>query len=94
MSIQISRQDIVSDYLFDYVQEDRYLKLQVEPYMELLGIEPLPSQVAIINAIFDVLIVLYNGFSKYACHISNAKFCLFYFLLLIDFFFFSLIDLE
>ena len=51
MSIQISRQDIVSDYLFNYVQEDRYLKLQVEPYMELLGVEPLPSQVAIINAI-------------------------------------------
>ena len=51
MAVEISRKDIISNYLFDYVAEERYLKLQVNPYMELLGIEPLPSQVAILNAI-------------------------------------------
>lgn len=51
MSIEISRKDIVSDYLSDYSKEDKFLKLPVEPYMDLLGIEPLPSQKAIINAI-------------------------------------------
>ena len=49
--MELSRTDIIADYLFDYIPEDRFLKLPVEPYMELLGIEPLPSQVAIINAI-------------------------------------------
>ncbi len=51
MSIEISREDILSDYIADYCQESKFLKLPVEPYMELLGITPLPSQVAIINAI-------------------------------------------
>lgn len=51
MAVEISRKDIISNYLFEYVAEERYLKLQVNPYMELLGIEPLPSQVAILNAI-------------------------------------------
>ena len=51
MSIEISREDILSDYIADYCQEDKFLKLPVEPYMELLGITPLPSQIAIINAI-------------------------------------------
>ena len=51
MSIEISRKDILSDYICDYSPEDKFLKLPVEPYMDLLGITPLPSQVAIINAI-------------------------------------------
>ena len=51
MSIEISREDILSDYIADYCQESKFLKLPVEPYMDLLGITPLPSQVAIINAI-------------------------------------------
>ena len=51
MSIEISRKDILSEYICDYNVEDKFLKLPVEPYMELLGITPLPSQVAIINAI-------------------------------------------
>mgnify|MGYP001393798299 FL=1 len=51
MSIEISRKDILSEYICDYSAEDKFLKLPVEPYMELLGITPLPSQVAIINAI-------------------------------------------
>ena len=51
MSIEISRKDILSEYICDYPVEDKFLKLPVEPYMDLLGIEPLPSQMAIINAI-------------------------------------------
>ena len=51
MTIEISRKDILSEYIFDYPVEDKFLKLPVEPYMELLGITPLASQVAIINAI-------------------------------------------
>ena len=51
MTIEISRKDILSEYIFEYPVEDKFLKLPVEPYMELLGITPLASQVAIINAI-------------------------------------------
>jgi len=49
--IEVSRQDIIPDYLLDFPAHDKFLKLPVEPYMDLLGIEALPSQVAIINAI-------------------------------------------
>ena len=51
MTIEISRTDITGDYLFEYPQDHKFLKLPVEPYLELLGIDPLASQVAIINAI-------------------------------------------
>ena len=51
MAIEISRQDILADYLFDYPMDNKFLKLPVSEYMELLGVTPLPSQVAIINAI-------------------------------------------
>jgi len=51
MTVQISRADIVWESLLDLQSETRFLKLPVEPYLELLGITPLPSQVAIINAI-------------------------------------------
>jgi len=51
MAVEISRRDILSDQIYDLSSETRFLKLPVPPYLELLGIEPLPSQVAIINAI-------------------------------------------
>ena len=51
MAIEISRQDITGDYLLDYESETRYLKLPIQPYLDLLEITPLPSQVAIINAV-------------------------------------------
>jgi hypothetical protein len=38
MAIQISRADIVSDYFLDYSEADKFLKLPVEPYLELLNI--------------------------------------------------------
>lgn len=51
MTVQVSRQDISTEALFELNSETRFLKLPVSPYLELLGITPLPSQVAIINAI-------------------------------------------
>lgn len=51
MAVTVSRADIPSDKLLDFGSETRFLKLPVEPYLELLGITPLPSQVALINAI-------------------------------------------
>ena len=51
MTIQISMADITGEVLHDLQSETRFLKLPVDPYLELLGITPLPSQVAIINAI-------------------------------------------
>ena len=51
MAIEVSRADIVSDRLVEYNKATRFLKLPILPYMELLGIEPIDSQNAIINAI-------------------------------------------
>jgi len=51
MAIDISRRDVTGDYLLDYPSEGRFLKLPVAPYLELLNIEPLPSQIALINAV-------------------------------------------
>jgi len=51
MPVEISRSDIVSDEFLEYSSESRFLKLPIAPYLELLNIEALPSQVAIINAI-------------------------------------------
>lgn len=51
MTIQVSRRDITGDEIFDLQSETRFLKLPVTQYLELLGVEPLPSQKAIINAI-------------------------------------------
>ena len=49
--LEISRKDIVGDKLMSYSSEERFLKLPVEGYMELLNIDPIRSQTAIINAI-------------------------------------------
>ena len=51
MAVQVSRADILSEELLDLQSETRFLKLPVTQYLELLGVSPLPSQVAIINAI-------------------------------------------
>jgi hypothetical protein len=51
MAVQVSRADIISKELLDLQSETRFLKLPVTQYLELLGVSPLPSQVAIINAI-------------------------------------------
>ena len=51
MAITISRADIISAEILEYPKDQRFLKLPVTPYMGLLGITPLPPQIAIINAI-------------------------------------------
>ena len=51
MAIEISRSDITGDYLLDLESETRFLKLPIEPYLNLLEVTPLPSQVALINAV-------------------------------------------
>ena len=51
MAIEVSRLDIISEKLVDSQSETRFLKLPVTQYLELLGVSPLPSQMAIINAI-------------------------------------------
>jgi hypothetical protein len=51
MAIEVSRADIISEKLVDLQSETRFLKLPVTQYLELLGVSPLPSQMAIINAI-------------------------------------------
>ncbi len=50
MSIEVSRKDILSDGLMKF-DDRRFIKLPIEGYMDLLGINPNTSQNAIINAI-------------------------------------------
>ena len=51
MAVEISRRDVPSDEIAEYRSETRFLKLPVDPYLDLLNVTPLPSQIAIINAI-------------------------------------------
>jgi PBSX family phage terminase large subunit len=51
MAVQVSRADVSPDEILDLQSETRFLKLPTDPYLDLLGVTPLPSQVAIINAI-------------------------------------------
>jgi len=51
MAIQISRQDVIADSLMELPADTKFLKLPIDPYLELLGVSPLPSQMAIINAV-------------------------------------------
>jgi len=49
--IEISRTDIENTHLMELQPEDRFIKLPIMGYLDLLGIEPNSSQTAIINAI-------------------------------------------
>ena len=49
--LDISRTDIISSELMKFDQADRFIKLPIQSYMDLLGIEPNSSQKALINAI-------------------------------------------
>lgn len=51
MTIEISRSDITSTKILEYPKEHRFLKLPPGPYLDLLGVEPLNSQIALINAV-------------------------------------------
>ena len=48
--IDISRKDILSDSLMQF-PDDRFIKLPIEGYLDLLGIEPNSSQTGIINGL-------------------------------------------
>lgn len=51
MALEISRTDIVGDRILELQSETRFLKLPIQPYLDLLSIDPLPSQIALINAV-------------------------------------------
>lgn len=51
MAVEISRRDIISDEIVELQSETKFIKLPMTPYLELLNVTPLPSQIAIINAI-------------------------------------------
>lgn len=51
MAVEMSRRDLISEQIVEFTSETRFLKLPVDPYLDLLGVTPLPSQMAIINAI-------------------------------------------
>ena len=53
MAVEVSRRDIISDEIVELRSETKFLKLPIAPYLELLNVTPLPSQIAIINAIND-----------------------------------------
>jgi len=49
--LEISRDDISPDKIIDYPQDERFIKLPILGYMELLGVQPIRSQTALINAV-------------------------------------------
>jgi hypothetical protein len=51
VAIEVSRKDIVTNEIADLYSQDKFLKLPPEPYLDMLGIEPLESQIAMINAV-------------------------------------------
>jgi phage terminase large subunit len=51
MAVEISREDIIDTEILETVDPRRFLKVPISKYLELLGIEPIHSQIAVINAI-------------------------------------------
>ena len=51
MAVEVSRRDIISNEIVELGSEAKFLKLPIGPYLNLLNVTPLPSQIAIINAI-------------------------------------------
>ena len=49
--LDVSRTDIVSSELMNFDATERFIKLPISEYMNLLGIEPNSSQTALINAV-------------------------------------------
>lgn len=48
--MEISRPDIISTELQDF-GENRFIKIPIKNYLDLIGIEPVPPQIALINAV-------------------------------------------
>ena len=51
MAVEVSRRDILCDELVELESEAKFLKLPINPYLDLLNVTHLPSQIAIIYAI-------------------------------------------
>jgi len=51
VAVEVSRKDIITDKIVELQSSDKFLKLPPEPYLDMLGIEPLDSQMAMINAV-------------------------------------------
>ena len=51
MAVEVSRRDIISQEIVELGSEAKFLKLPIGPYLNLLNVKPLASQIAIINAI-------------------------------------------
>ena len=51
MAVEVSRRDIISEEIVELGSEAKFLKLPIGPYLNLLNVKPLASQIAIINAI-------------------------------------------
>ena len=46
MTVEVSRQDIISDKIVEVQAANKFLKVPADSYLEMLGISPLPSQMA------------------------------------------------
>jgi len=51
VAVEVSRKDIITNKIVELQSPDKFLKLPPEPYLDMLGIEPLDSQMAMINAV-------------------------------------------
>jgi phage terminase large subunit len=49
--MEISREDVNSTALTEYTEKERFIKIPIENYLKLIDIEPVPPQIAVINAI-------------------------------------------
>lgn len=47
----VSRADIATDYIMEFTEEERFLKIPITKYLDKIGIVPVPPQIAIINAL-------------------------------------------
>ena len=51
MAVEVSRKDIVTTEISEIVSPDKFLKVPAPSYLEMLNIDPLPSQMAMVNAV-------------------------------------------
>ena len=51
MAVEVSRKDIVTTEISEITSPDRFLKVPAPSYLEMLNIDPLPSQMAMVNAV-------------------------------------------
>jgi len=47
--LTVSRRDIITDRIIEY--KDAFLRVPIEKYLDAIDVEPIPSQIAVINAV-------------------------------------------